>query len=243
MPDRPLRRSVAAVIPAKDEAARIARTISAVQGIQGVDLVVVVDDGSSDDTSAIAEAAGAVVVRHKRNRGKAAALMTGAARVAAEDALDEALTGRPMLFVDADLEDTAANLSVLIPPVMSGEVDMTIATLPPQKKRAGGRGRVVRLARRGIEDLTGFRMAQPLSGMRCLSRRAYESAAPLAGGWGVEVGLTVDVLLGGGAVREVPCDLQHRVTGKDWRGVLHRGRQYRDVAIALARRRYGRGLR
>jgi hypothetical protein len=102
---------------------------------------------------------------------------------------------------------------------------------------------VVRLARDGIERLTGFRAAQPLSGMRCLSRQAFETATPLAPGWGVEVGLTVDVLLAGLEVVEVPCDLHHRVSGADWRGQVHRARQYRDVAFALARRRVRRGLR
>jgi glycosyltransferase involved in cell wall biosynthesis len=42
-----------------------------------VDPIVVVDDGSDDDTGEVAEAAGACVVRHGRNRGKGAALVTG----------------------------------------------------------------------------------------------------------------------------------------------------------------------
>jgi hypothetical protein len=147
---------------------------------------------------------------------------------------------RPLLFVDADLEASAANLGVLVPPVAEGDADMTIATLPPQKTAGGGRGFVVRLARGGIEHLTGFRAVQPLSGMRCISRQAFDAATPLARGWGVEVGLTVDVLLAGLRVVEVPCELHHRVSGSDWRGQLHRARQYRDVGIALGLRRLRR---
>ncbi|HWD79682.1 MAG TPA: glycosyltransferase, partial [Kribbella sp.] len=75
----PFERAVACVIPAKDEADRIAATVDAVHKIIGVDLVVVVDDGSTDRTAEVAEQAGAVVVRHERNRGKAAAMETGAA--------------------------------------------------------------------------------------------------------------------------------------------------------------------
>jgi hypothetical protein len=120
---------------------------------------------------------------------------------------------------------------------------MTIATLPPQRTAGGGRGLVVRLARSGIEELTGFVAAQPLSGMRCLTRAAFDAASPLARGWGVEVGLTVDVLLAGLHVQEVPCELHHRVTGTDLRAQLHRAAQYRDVGLALARRRVRRRLR
>ncbi|SES48371.1 Glycosyl transferase family 2 [Pedococcus cremeus] len=242
---------VAAVIPAKDEADRIAATVRAVRAIDGVDLVVVVDDGSSDATAALAREAGAEVVRHARNRGKAAAMTTGAAQVAAIEQRQQRERGeqggqpvgpRPLLFVDADLEASAANLDVLVPPVVEGDTDMTIATLPPQKTAGGGRGFVVRLARDGIEHLTGFRAVQPLSGMRCISRQAFEAATPLARGWGVEVGLTVDVLLAGLRVVEVPCELHHRVSGSDWRGQLHRARQYRDVALALGLRRLRRRI-
>ncbi|MDU0313788.1 glycosyltransferase family 2 protein [Phycicoccus sp. M110.8] len=238
---------VAAVIPAKDEADRVAATVRAVRALPGVDLVLVVDDGSSDATAEVAREAGAEVVRHARNRGKAAAMTTGAGWVARHEAVEGRVGGsdgrRPLLFVDADLEDSAANLGVLVTPVLEGAVDMTIATLPPQKTPGGGRGFVVRLARGGIEELTGFVAAQPLSGMRCLTRAAFDAASPLARGWGVEVGLTVDVLLAGLQVREVPCELHHRVTGTDLRSQLHRAAQYRDVGLALARRRARRRLR
>lgn len=245
MSDRPPPGSpwgVAAVIPAKDEAARIRSTIAAVRRIPGVDLIVVVDDGSRDRTEDLAREAGAITLRHRRNRGKAAAMTTGAELVAGHDRSRPAAPGRPraLLFVDADLEDSAAALGVLVPPVTSGQADMTIAVLPPQEQVGGGHGFVVALARRGIHRLTGWTPTQPLSGMRCLSREAFEAASPLARGWGVEVGLTVDVLSARLRILEVPAGLHHRVTGADWRGQLHRAAQYRDVWLALAARRLRR---
>jgi Glycosyl transferase family 2 len=229
-----------AVVPAKDEAARIGRTVRAVAALPEVGHVVVVDDGSGDRTAELAEVAGATVVRHPRNRGKAAAMMTGAA-YAAEHGWGQA----PLLFVDADLEDSAAALDVLARPVLAGDADLTIAVLPPQLTSGGGHGFVVRLSRNGIRDLTGFEAQQPLSGMRCLTREAYVAAQPFARGWGVETAMTIDVLDAGLRVQEVPCELQHRVTGADWRGQLHRAKQYRDVALALAVRRWRarRGVR
>ena len=237
--------SVAVIIAAKDEAARIVSTVSAARRIAGVDLVIVVDDGSSDATGRLAADAGAVVLSHPRNRGKAAAMATGARAVADRDINDPAALGgaRLLLFIDADLEHSAANAAALLAPVASGDADMTIATLPPQSTSGGGRGFVVRLARNGIERLAGWTPTQPLSGMRCLSREAFEAASPLARGWGVEVGLTIDVLRAGLRVLEVPCELQHRVTGSSWRGQVHRARQYRDVWLALADRRVRRLIR
>lgn len=226
------------MIPAKDEAARIAATVRAAGAIVGVDLVVVVDDGSGDATGRLAADAGAVVVRHPRNRGKAAAMESGAAEVERREVTEEQSSPRALLFVDADLEESASATAGLTTPVLTDAADMTIAVLPPQRQAGGGHGFVVRLARDGIRRATGFVATQPLSGMRCLTREAFEAARPLASGWGVEVGLTIDVLRAGYRLEEVPCDLHHRVTGRDLRAQLHRAAQYRDVARALMVRRF-----
>ncbi len=233
---------VGVVVPARDEAEGIAATVTALRRLPQVAAVVVVDDGSIDGTGDLARAAGADLVRHARSRGKAAALETGAARVAV---LEAAATGRsragwPLLFVDADLGATAANTGVLVEPVLDDLADMTIALLPAQSRPGGGRGFVVKLARRGIVRATGWTPTQPLSGMRCLTREAFEAARPLAHGWGVETALSIDLLTAGYRVLEVPADLQHRVTGSDWHGQLHRVRQFRDVARGLAARRVRR---
>lgn len=228
---------VAAVIPAKDEAARIAATVQAASRIAHVDLVIVVDDGSGDATADLARSAGATVIRHPRNRGKAAAMESGAAEAERQDGDGPGDLPRALLFIDADLEQSALQTAALAAPVLSGEADLTVAVLPPQRESGGGHGFVVRLARNGIRKATGFVAAQPLSGMRCITREAFEAARPLAHGWGVEVGLTIDVLRGGYRLVEVPCELHHRVTGRDLRSQLHRAAQYRDVARALAARR------
>lgn len=228
------RQRVAVIIPAKDESRRIAATVRSARAIPHVDLVLVVDDGSEDHTQHVAREAGAVVVRHSHNRGKAAAMETGAAVVAMRDAPDR--PPRHLLFVDGDLADTAVNTAPLVPPVMEGVADLTIALLPPQPG-AGGRGLVVGAARRAIASMTGWTPTQPLSGMRCLTREAFEAATPLARGWGVEAGMTIDLLRLGFRVLEVPCELRHRPSGTDLKGQLHRAAQYRDVQLAVNARR------
>ncbi len=228
------RQRVAVIIPAKDESRRIAATVRSARAIPHVDLVLVVDDGSEDNTQHVAREAGAVVVRHSHNRGKAAAMETGAAVVAMRDAPDR--PPRTLLFIDGDLAETAVNTAPLVAPVLEGVTDLAIALLPPQPG-AGGRGIVVGAARRAIVSLTGWTPTQPLSGMRCLTREAFEAATPLARGWGVEVGMTIDLLRQGYRVLEVPCELRHRPSGTDLKGQLHRAAQYRDVQIAVNARR------
>lgn len=231
---------VACVIPAKDESHRIAATVTAALRLPYVDIVLVCDDGSSDATGEHAAAAGAIVVTHRRNRGKAAAVESAVNALGVMEQRD----GRPecgtLLLLDADLAESAAACGPLVEPVVAGRADLTIAVLPAQQTEAGetpgGFGLVMGTAARGITELTGWTPQAPLSGQRCLTRRAFELASPLAAGWGVEVGMTVDVLRAGLRVEEVPVELRHRATGRDLAGQLHRAKQLRDVTRALATR-------
>jgi len=68
------RSAVAIIIPAYNEQ----ETISAVvQKVKPFGTVIVVDDASKDDTAALAQEAGAVVVRHFKNKGYDGALNSG----------------------------------------------------------------------------------------------------------------------------------------------------------------------
>jgi len=280
---------LAVVIPARNESDRIGATVRAAATIPGVDILVVVDDGSCDGTGREAEVAGAIVVRHARTMGKAAALETGAeavrvieaersAAVTAETSqlaasqvtgersagkhakaeaaqpdhpaavrsdrpegtsarVEPAAKNRPhhLLFLDADLAESAARAGPLAEPVLADRADMTIAVFASKVKR-GGHGLVIGLSGAGIERVTGWRPAEPLNGQRCLTRAAFEAARPLASGWGAETGLTIDVLRQGMRIEEVQVPLAHRATGTDLGSQVHRARQLLGVARALAAR-------
>ena len=227
---------VAVVIPARNEADRIQATVTAATGIPGVALVIVVDDGSKDGTAAAARRAGAVVTRHPTNRGKGAAMETGAEAVALLDQRERRERPRHLLFLDADLAGTAARTGPLLDPVLAGTADMTIAVFAATVK-LGGHGLVVGLSGAGIRRATGWQPTQPLNGQRCLTRAAFEAARPLARGWGVETGLSIDLLRKGMRITEVEVELAHRATGTGLRAQLHRTHQLTDVAWALAARR------
>lgn len=224
---------VSVVIPAYREAERIGETVTAVRaalargGWEGE--VLVVDDGSPDDTAAAAERAGARVLRQPRNRGKGTALTAGLA----------AARGDLLLLLDADLGRSAAAALPLLQPVAAGGADMSIAVLQPSAgeavPRGGGFGLVMGLAHWGVRRAGGTLRA-PLSGQRALTRAAWERIGRLDPGFAVEMGLNLDALRLGLRVVEVPLPLSHRVTGRDWAGFRHRGRQFLAVLGALLRR-------
>jgi hypothetical protein len=217
---------VAVLIPAHEEAARIAATVRAALSVPGVSRVVVVDDGSRDATAEEAEAAGAKVVRLVFNVGKGAALEAGASRVSAADVV---------VLLDGDLAETAAQAEALLAPVLAGDADMSIATFPRPSGKAGF-GLVKGLARAGIARMGGgFEATAPLSGQRALTAACFEAVRPFASGYGVEVALTVRALRAGLRVTEVPTTMAHAATGRDVSGFVHRGRQFVHVLIALTR--------
>jgi glycosyltransferase involved in cell wall biosynthesis len=228
--------AIAVVIPAYNEAELVGDTVTAAATLPGVDAVIVASDGSTDATVRAARKAGAIVWKSPRNQGKAAAMTAGAAAVRAVDRRDPAPGGpRHLLFLDADLGETAANAGPLIEPVASGAADLAIAVFA-SRVRLGGHGFVVRLSGAGIRRAAGWAPAQPLNGQRCLTRAAFETARPLARGFGVETAMTIDLLRKGLRVVEVEVNMAHRATGTDLAAQLHRGRQFADVALALAPR-------
>lgn len=218
--------SVIALIPAHNEAERISATVHATRSVSGIDRVLVIDDASSDSTAALAEAAGAEVLRLDTNRGKGGALQAGLDLVAADADV--------VALLDGDLAESAGEAGALLWPILDGQADMTIATLP-KPPGSGGFGLVKGLARWGIRVLADFEATAPLSGQRALSRQAWQAATPFATGYGVEVGLTVRAARAGLRLLEVPTTMTHAATGRDVAGFTHRGRQFVQVAAALSR--------
>jgi glycosyltransferase involved in cell wall biosynthesis len=221
---------ISVIIPAYNEEERVGATVRAALAIPGVDEVLVVDDGSTDQSGACAGQAGARVITLSRNAGKGAALNAGV----------KAAQGKLLVVLDADLGDCASQACCLIQPVSADEADMTIATFPLIPGKGGGLGFVVRLARWGIRRSTGREMAAPLSGQRAMKWEVWQKVGGFADGFGAEVALTIDALCSGFRVTEVPTTMTHRVTGRDWKAVRHRARQFFAVARALWQRRHRR---
>ena len=214
--------STVAIVPAKDRADSIVATVVALAALDGVDRVVVVDDGSRDATATLAAAAGATVVRLPTNRGKGAAVAAG---------VEAAPEADVYLLIDADLGDTAGLAEALLGPIAADAADMTVAVLPSAGAK-GGFGSVRKLAASGIRRATGFTPRAPLSGQRAVRGALLRSLVP-ADRFGLETGLTIDALRAGARVVEVDVAMDHRHTGRRLAGFRHRGSQGIDILRAL----------
>jgi glycosyltransferase involved in cell wall biosynthesis len=219
------------IVSAYNEADRIGGTVAALREVFADARILVADDGSADGTAAAATSAGAEVVSAPGNLGKG-----GATTLAAERVLALAWEEDPPVFVlcDGDLADTARHLPALAETVASG-ADLAIARFA--RKVGGGFGLAKGFARWAIEKRSGFVATEPISGQRALSGRAFRVAVPFAHGFGMEIGMTVDVARAGLRVVEVELPLEHRATGRTWRGFVHRGKQLLDFLRVYVSRR------
>jgi hypothetical protein len=212
------------LLAARDEEQRIGEAVARLREAFPDAEVVVADDGSRDATAERAEAAGARVVRLPR-RGKGQALTLA----------ERECRAGPLLLCDADL---AGDLR----PLLQNEADVAIAVFA---RRVGGGVGLAKAVSGGLIELrTGRRMRAPLSGQRALSARAREAVFPVAAGFGVETRMTIDASRAGLDLRELELDLEHRPTGRDLRGFVHRGRQLVELTLAAGPLRTNyRGLR
>jgi glycosyltransferase involved in cell wall biosynthesis len=220
----------AAIVAARNEADRIALTVAALRAELPEAAIYVADDASTDGTAEAALAAGAVVIGRRRPHGKGANVTA-----AAEAALSVEPPPAAVLLCDGDLGDSAGRLVRLLDAVDAGECDLAVAAF--SRRVGGGFGFALGFARRAIRRLCGLETAAPISGQRAMRTEVLRATLPFARGYGMEIGMTVDAVRAGYRLREYELDLEHRATGRDLGGFLHRARQLADFARAYRGRR------
>jgi glycosyltransferase involved in cell wall biosynthesis len=156
--------NVIAILPAYNEATRVSAVVAS--ALPRVNQVIVVDDGSTDDTAAVAQAAGAVVIRHPENCGAGAATMTGleAARRLGADVV---------VTLDADGQHDADEIPTLLQPLREGRADAVFANrfgrrnqIPLVRRFFNAIGNVITFAVTGRwvpDSQCGFRAFGPIA--------------------------------------------------------------------------------
>jgi len=218
-------RRVFALVPAHNESQTVAETVRALIALPAQ--VLVVADCCRDDTAERAHEAGATVLVRQGRGDKSRALAMGFRWIKAQAPSDEDI----VLLIDADVGSTAGEAVHLHEAIVLDEADMAIGVLPPAG-RHGGFGLVARFARWVLQRQTGKRFRAPLSGQRAIRWQLLRQLDSLAEGFGVEVGLTIDLMRLGARVHEVDVPMSHRYSGRSWRGFLHRARQGWHVLLA-----------
>lgn len=223
-----LNKIISVIIPAYNEEKRIVNTLLAVKGISQIQNILVMDDGSKDHTFLKASSVqGIEVVRKEVNEGKGKALYEGIERVI-EDA-------DIIVFADADLEESAKDIEKLIIPIIEDVADVTIAKFPSAKKK-GGFGLVKKLAKTGVYINTGRQLDTVLSGQRAFKKEVIQHINHGYTGYGVELGMTIDILNNGYRIQEIEVNMHHNETGRDLSGFIHRGRQFFQILRVLIKK-------
>ncbi|HUB35984.1 MAG TPA: glucosyl-3-phosphoglycerate synthase [Solirubrobacteraceae bacterium] len=216
---------VSVCLPARECGETVGEIVAALAGLRergAIDEIVVVDAASPDGTARIAAAAGARVLQEAQLMGELADEL-GEVR-GKGDAMWRALpelSGEIVCFLDADTEGFSSHYATgLIGPLVCEEEE--IAFVKGFYRRpfrqggvslAQGGGRVNHLVGRPALELfypqlAGFR--QPLAG-EVAARRELLERVPFATGYGVEIGMLIDVWREVGLAGMAQVDLEeHR---------------------------------
>jgi glycosyltransferase involved in cell wall biosynthesis len=219
-----------AIVPAYNEEGSVARVIDEIRAFDPDFEIVVVDDGSADRTAAVAAGHGAHVVRLPFNLGIGGAVQTGF-RYALEHGF------RLAVRVDGDGQHDAAQLGVLLGPLLADEADIVVGSRfasggdgeyrPPIARRAG-----IRFFAKLVSLLVRQTVTDTTSGFQALNRKGIALFAADYPHDYPEVEATVMVVKNRLRLVEAPVEMRERAAGQSSIGSL--AAVYYMVKVLLA---------
>lgn len=214
-----------AVIPAHNEDRFIGSVVLKTR--RYVDRVLVVDDGSTDHTAQVADDAGATVIRHDQNRGKAEAINTGLRRA-------RELAADVVILIDADGQHNPAEIPLLLAPVEAEQADVVVGSRFLGKRSAIPRWRVwgQHVLTAATNVASGVALTDSQSGFRALSRKAVNALSfRPEGGFSIESEMQFLVQQHRLVVDEVPVQMSYAEGPK--RNPFRHGFQVLNGILAL----------
>lgn len=154
---------ISLILPAKNEAEGLRRTLPGIRGLLPEAEIIVVDDGSTDDTAAIAREHGATVLTSPYSMGNGAAIKRGAG----------AATGDILVFMDADGQHDPCLIPRLLGRLDEG-YDMVVGARGWGDQAGLGRGLANGLYNRVASLMTGFEVADLTSGFRAVRAEKFK---------------------------------------------------------------------
>jgi glycosyltransferase involved in cell wall biosynthesis len=161
--------------------------------------VLVVDDGSADCTARVAENAGATVISHQINFGKAAGVRTS---------IDYALRNNydVLVLLDGDGQHDPDEIPTIAAPILHGEADLVIGSrfIDPNGSVPSYRRIGQTILNAVTNAQSSFKTTDSQSGFRALSRRAMKEFDIASDGYAVESDMLSRLSAGSSVIREVP---------------------------------------
>ena len=189
------------------------------KALRHVDAVICIDDGSSDSSARIAEKCGAIVVRHRINRGYGGALKSLFIKA-------RELNADALVVLDSDGQHETSDIPKLLQPILSGEADFTIGS---RFINGGGGTDMPAYRRLGIKVITaasnlssdlGIKDTQ--SGFRAFSRSAIERLRFDSEGMELSLEMLEDAHDKDLTIQEVPTIIRYDVPkGSNFTAVSH----------------------
>jgi glycosyltransferase involved in cell wall biosynthesis len=205
---------VVVVIPAYNEERFIGSVILKIRQFQVT--AIVVDDGSTDATCLIAKAAGAIVIKHERNKGKGEALNSGIAAA-------RKLNPEAIVVIDGDGQHMVRELPRIVQPILEDKADVVVGSRYLNNTSNTPNHR--KLGHWFFNKLTGItsqvNLTDSQSGYRAFSLRAINADRFLSTDFTVESEMQFWAHEQELRVIEVPVTIQY--TDKPKRSVIQQG--------------------
>lgn len=195
---------IVACIPAYNEEKTIAKVILAAK--KYVSEVIVCDDGSTDMTAEIAQALGAIVIKHGCNMGYGTSLRTLFQKA-------RELKADIMITLDADAQHDPSQIPKLIKPILNGEADIVIGSRFLDEKSLK---ELPRYRKQGIQIITKIaklasynNLTDAQSGFRAYNKKAINLLSPSEYGMGASTELLIKAKQHNLRVVEVPATIHY----------------------------------
>lgn len=189
-------KNLCVLIPSYNEARSIGHIVAELRAKALT--VYVVDDGSSDDTSKIAEAEGAIVVRHKKNMGKGASLREGFRHIIKKGFDAVIVMDGDGQHLTSDIENFTDKMASASADIVIGNRMLDLSSMPRERKYTN------RFMSGLISLLSGQSIPDSQSGYRLIKRSVLEKVNLESSNYEIESELIVKASRAGFKIESVP---------------------------------------